>query len=405
MKKDDNNGRFLFDLLSVLLLLFLAGCWDQRDIEELSFKVGEALDMGEPTQLEQEFEKEDGKYKKRNLVTFTLQNVVPQATGKGQQEIGGGQQKAYENISVTGDSIYQLLKETALLDEHLPHGSHLKVVIIGEELARNLNLSNLINEYFRSLDVRESVNLFVAKGRAKDTLETKKAGEIPSFRLIELVENRLITTRILPPVTLTKLLAQLAGDSSFLLQTVVAKEGEVKLVGAAVINGKTKKLLGYLDEEDLEGIIWIAGEGKGGVVKSFYKDTDQLVVYKIDSMKSKIKAYVNEEDTISFDVKIQSEGTLIEDWVGPGNAFDNEFLKEAEKAIKKEVERLVRNVLEKMQDEYKVDVAGFGKRLRIQHPRVWEDIKEDWDKTFSDVAINYDIDITITDYSMLGSKK
>ncbi|MGO4886220.1 Ger(x)C family spore germination protein [Anaerobacillus sp. MEB173] len=401
MKQSHNNARFLLVSLSVLFLLVLTGCWDQIDIEELSFKVGEALDVGEPSPLEEEFEKVGGGYRKRNLITFTMQSVVPQSN---KQQEGGGQQKAYENYSVTGDSVNQLVREISLLDDHIPFGSHLKVVVIGEELARNINLLNLINEYLRALEVRESVIWFIAKGRAKDTLETKKTTEIPAFRLVELAENNVITTRILPPVTLTKLLANLSGDSSFLLQTVATKEGEVKFVGGAVINGKTKKLHGFLNEEEVEGVMWITGKQEGGVVKSFYEDTNQLIVYNVESMKSKITSHVD-GDNISFDLKIKSEGRLIEDWVWPGNAFEDEFLKKAEKAVEKEVERLVSNVIEKMQKEYQVDVSGFGNRLRIEQPKVWEKIKKDWDKIFSDVSINYSVEVTITDYSTTGSKE
>ncbi|WP_209122771.1 Ger(x)C family spore germination protein [Alkalihalobacillus sp. BA299] len=397
-----NNVQSLFISLLVIFLLFLTGCWDQRDIEELSINVGEALDMGEPSPHEQEFEKEGGGYQKRNLFTFTMQNVVPQASGGGQQE-GGGQQKAYENLSVTGDSVYQLFLELTLIDEHIPLGSHLKVVVIGEELARNINLLNLMNEYIRSHELRESVIYFIAKGKARDALEAKRT-EIPAFHLVKISENEKMTTRILPPVTQAKLNAYLSGDSSFLLQTVSAIEGEVKFAGGAVINGKTKKLHGFLNAEELDGITWITGKGEGGAVKSFDEETNQLIVYQAESIESKITSYLDGEN-ISFDVKIESKGRLVEDWVWPGNAFESEFLKKTEKAAEKEVERLVSNVLKKMQEEYQVDVAGFGNRLRIEHPKVWEKIKKDWDKTFSDVHINYSVEITITDYSTTGTKE
>lgn len=55
-------------------------------------------------------------------------------------------------------------------------------------------------------------------------------------------------------------------------------------------------------------------------------------------------------------------------------------------------------VVHKMQEEYHVDVAGFRDRLRIQHPRVWKKVKEDWDDTFSKSEITYDVDLNITDY-------
>jgi spore germination protein len=98
-------------------------------------------------------------------------------------------------------------------------------------------------------------------------------------------------------------------------------------------------------------------------------------------------------------------GRLSENWVVSGDTFKNEFLKKAEKSSEKEVKRLVGNVLEKMQKEYKTDVAGFGNRLRIEHPKVWNKVKKDWDQTFSEAPINYDVKLTLNDYGTTGGSK
>lgn len=58
-----------------------------------------------------------------------------------------------------------------------------------------------------------------------------------------------------------------------------------------------------------------------------------------------------------------------------------------------------------MQKEYKVDVAGFGNQLRIKRPRVWMRVKDNWDQTFSEVPINYDVKLMIKDYGTSGSRK
>jgi spore germination protein len=192
--------------------------------------------------------------------------------------------------------------------------------------------------------------------------------------------------------------------SSFLLQNVISTNGEVKFSGAAVITGKTKKLLGFLNEEELDGLTWITGKGKGGLVKNFDKETNQPIIYEVKSMKSKITPHIN-GNNISFDVKIESEGRLSENWVVSGENSGKIFLKRAEKAAEEEVNRLVNNVGEKMQKDYQVDVAGFGNRLRIEHPKVWEKVKKDWDQTFSEVSIEYNVKLTIIDYGASSFKK
>ncbi len=148
---------------------------------------------------------------------------------------------------------------------------------------------------------------------------------------------------------------------------------------------------------ELDGLTWITGTGKGGIVKSFDNKTGQPIVYEIKSMKSKITPYV-EKNNISFDVKIQSEGRLSENWVASGTSSENKPLRMKEQIFEKEVNRLVKQVLKKIQGNYSTDVAGFGNQLRIQHPRVWEKVKKDWDKRFSKIPIKYSVKLTITDY-------
>ncbi|MFH4134733.1 hypothetical protein WAI79_20195, partial [Acinetobacter baumannii] len=88
-------------------LLFLTGCWSSKEVEELSLIAGIALDKGKDSTIEKEDEEES--YPKRNLITATYHIVSSQAQSK-----GNGQQKRYINVSETGDSIHQIVREFSL---------------------------------------------------------------------------------------------------------------------------------------------------------------------------------------------------------------------------------------------------------------------------------------------------
>ncbi|TKH03466.1 Ger(x)C family spore germination protein [Peribacillus simplex] len=403
MKQTYNHVQFLQVLLAVLLLLSLTGCWSSHEIEELSLGIGVAFDKGKESTIEKELNEQGEGYSKKDLITSAYQLITPQVASSTTKQ-AGPQQKSYVNVSETGDSVLQMIREVSLRSEQPITAHHMKVIVIGEDLARSLNLEQLLDQNLRDNDYRPSCIVLISKGRASKTLETKTAGEIPAFRLVGIVDNEYKSTRILPPMSLIKIESKIQSGSSFLLQNVVSANGEVKFTGAAIIKGKTNKMTGFLNEEELDGVTWITGKGKGGLVKSFDKDTGQLIVYEIESMKSSIKPRVK-GNNISFDVNIESEGRLPETWVVSGDTFKNEFLKKAEKSSEKEVKRLVRNSLEKMQKEYRVDVAGFGNRLRIENPKVWKKVKKDWDKTFSETPINYDVKLTIKDYGTSGGLK
>ena len=403
MKQTSNHVQFLLVLFSVFLLVPLAGCWSSHEIEERSLGVGVALDKGKESMIEKEFDEQGGRYARKNLITSTYQLITPQVASSTTKQ-GGPQQKSYVNVSETGDSAFQMLRELSLRSDTPLTSPHMKVMVIGEALARSYSLEQLVDQSLRDNDVRPSCLMFISKGRASDTLESKTAGEIPAFRLSAMVENAYRTTRILPPMPLIKLESKIQSRSSFLLQNVVSANGEIKFAGAGIIKGKTNKMIGFLNEEELDGLTWIIGKGKGGLVKSFDKKTGQLIVYEIVSMKSHIQPHVK-GNNISFDVHIESVGRLSESWITSGSTFNNQFLQNAQKTSEKKVKHLVRNTVEKMQKEYQVDVAGFGNRLRIKHPRVWMRVKENWDQTFSEVPINYDVKLMIKDYGASGSTK
>lgn len=396
--------RFLFAWMQVVSLLFLSGCWSQKEIEEIALTVGMALDKGEETQVEQKLKRRGGSYPKKNLITVTYQFVNPQAAGQGTARGGSSQQKAYTNISQTGDSLLQITREFSLRTDRPISGGHFKIMVIGEELARTVRLRQLLDFYVRDNAFRPSALVFISKGRASKTLELKDPSQIPSFFLLGISDNRTRTNRLLPPMQLIKLIAKMQSQSSFLLQNVITVNGEMKFAGAGVIQGKSNKLAGFLNVTELEGITWITGKGKGGTIKSFDKQTGQLLVYEILSMQTKIKPYVK-GSSISFKVDIESEGRVGEDWAMEGNSFENEFLKRLEKATEAEIMHLAKKSLDKIQKNYKADVAGFGNELRIKYPKVWERVKEDWDNTFSKVPVKFTVDVTIKDYGTAGSKK
>ncbi|RBW68057.1 Ger(x)C family spore germination protein [Bacillus taeanensis] len=388
MKQILNNVRFLLVLLSILFFLSLTtGCWSSKEIESLSLVVGTALDKGEELT-------DKGEYQENTPITLTMQLVNPQAMGTGKQG-GESQQKPYINVSDTEFSIKSASEEISLRREGIVFGQHQKLMVIGEDLIKEVSLQQLLDPLIRDRDTRDSCLVFIAKGKASKALESNETSVIPSFHLIEISENQQ-STKTMPPMSLAKLTGIMQSESSFLLQNISSRNGEVKFEGAAIIKGKTKKLIGFFSKEELEGLTWITGNGKGGIVETFGQETGQPIVYEIASMKSFIQPRIN-GNNISFDVNIESEGRLSENWIVSGKLFENEILKNAEKAVEKEVKRLVENVVEKMQKEYEVDVAGFGNRLRIEHPKIWGEIKKDWDQTFSEVPIKYNINLTIQD--------
>ncbi|MDQ0195168.1 Ger(x)C family spore germination protein [Paenibacillus wynnii] len=388
----------------ILLLLtggvLLSGCWSSSPIEDLNVQVGIALDAADETGMEKEFEQKGGKYPKRNKMTCTYQFIVPEGSSGSTRD--GTQSKIYYNMSETGNSIFETIRELSLRTNRNPVGHHLKIIVIGESLARSTNLSELIDFFTRDNDIRLSVLVLVSKGKASEVLSQALPNQIPSLVLKGIYNNRDRSSRIGEPLSLAKLIGPLHGKTSFILQNVIASGKEPKFAGAGVIKGKTGKLIGFLNESEVEGLIWLTGRGKGGVLKIHDPESDKLITYEIKTIGSKIKAKMKGDD-ISFEVKIESTGRYIEMFVPGGEPLDESRIKEDEKVLEKHVKEMVQKTVAKLQGEFHVDAAEFGRTLHIQHPDVWNKVNENWDETFSHTPITYEVKIDIKDYGASGT--
>ncbi|WP_336245731.1 Ger(x)C family spore germination protein [Paenibacillus apiarius] len=385
----------------IAMLILLTGCWSRREIEDLGMTIGAAVDIGEETKVEQELEQKGGDYSKKNVLTLTYQVVEPgqsSGTGKG----GTKNKKGYRNITVTGDSLYESTREISLIRARPIFGRHYKVIVISDQIARTISLHRLLDFFMREQEFRPSCLVLISKGEASKTLEQKDKTEFPSMRLLGITDNQYRSSRLLPQMTLTKVLPEINAKSSFLLQNVITAEGDVKVAGAAVIYGKTGKLIGFLDEEDLESINWIKGTAEGGVVKAYDSRTGKVIVYEITSLKSKIRPHVN-GSRISFDVQIESDGRIGEEWTS-GNDFDNRIIRQVEADTVKMVKQRIDEMLHKVQKEYRADVIGLGEQVRIHYPRTWEKIKGEWDDIFADASIRYNVNVTVKEFGTTSIK-
>ncbi|MCY7849125.1 Ger(x)C family spore germination protein [Bacillus haynesii] len=393
MKQSTYKICFLFPIM----ILFLTGCWSSHEIEEIGLTFAMGFDKGRETALEKKFNKIGGDYPKKNRITLTYQYVNPSAAGA---QISGGSssQKPYINIYETGDSFQQIGSEVSLRQDRPIFSSHLKVIVIAADLLRTYSLKELLDQSLRDNEIRLSTLVLITRGRASDTLELKDgAGKIPAFHLSRIVHNDFKAKKILPPVTLAKLPGMMKGGTSYLLQNIIGVNGEIKYAGAVAINGKTNKLLGFLDEKDLDGIMWIKGQGVGGTVKNYDPKTKKLTAMAVDHLKSEIKPVVK-GNRLSFKVNIESEAHLAENWNTTGAAIDKNYLKRKEANASQTVKQLVEQITEKMQKEYKADLAGFGDEVRIQYPSLWRKLKKNWDEVFTEIPIQYDVNITIEEF-------
>jgi spore germination protein len=238
--------------------------------------------------------------------------------------------------------------------------------------------------------------VFISDGLARDSFFTKQKGEIPVFRIKEMIRNQYRTSKVMKPVILSELDALMHSKRSYVLQNLITTEGNLEFSGAAIIKGDTGLWIGDLNQEDTQCLAWLTGKGKSGAIKSYDWDKNPIT-YEMKSMKSKIKSKAEGED-ITFEVSVETEGRLIETWNTANYSTSAAYSEKIGLIFEERLEQMMQKLVQKIQADYKTDVAGFGDTLSIQHPKVWKKVKDTWDDTFSRSKISIKVDLKITDF-------
>ncbi|MGQ9008309.1 Ger(x)C family spore germination protein [Bacillus stercoris] len=363
----------------VLMLQMLCGCWDVKDIEKLSFARGLAID-----------ETDDHQYK------LTYQNLLPQSEDS--QSAG---KPEFVNVTSYGKTILEAVSDVSIKDPPI-YSDHLKVILLGEKLMRNQNIDQVFNHFIRDDELRRSSYLMAARGKAGDVF-TKGSPEqqqpMPSEKLIELTNNSGYNGKIMMPLRIGRASIYCQNGYSFLIQAVKNQKGKAKYDGAGIIKSGSNKLVGFLSADELQTLTWVMGTIRGGVMPT--TDKGHPITFEIRKSKSKIKAAIENGKPV-FQVSVNTRGILTEDQNPNENSFHKNYLHRLENIFEKKLERDVKQVMDKLQHEYKIDPIFLSDYIRIRYPEYWNNVKGHWDEIFSEADFKYDISFKIINFGTVG---
>lgn len=358
-----------------LLLFFCGGCWDSADIEDMSFVIGFGLDSSE---------------NEKSPIKHTTQLAVTKKKG---EQGAAPQGKMYQDITLEGKSIQDILRSLSLQLPYPVYTDHLESIVINQETARAYDLSILLDQMLRDNTTRLSPLVVLSKEQASDILNTNIEGEIPSSYISSIFENETSTLKLLPGVRLGQVASNLSSQKSFVLPNVKKLKNTVKVDGAGVIKGKDGKLKGFLTIKETEGINWLSGKGKAGLLE-FKDDKGNTIVYEVQNYRTKVKSKFQNEH-LSFQVQVKAQGWINEDWSRTSHNMSEEYVKKLQYYAEKEMKKLMASSLEKLQKDYETDVVDFSDSFRIAYPREYKKMKKNWDDFFSKADVSFRTDVQI----------
>ncbi|WP_163970924.1 Ger(x)C family spore germination protein [Oceanobacillus halotolerans] len=365
------------------LCILLVGCWDRIEIEERGFIIGASVDLAENHQ------------NNNQELMLTSQFVVP--SGLGAPTDGGNSSGAFMNLSVTGNSLFDMNRDMAKLTSLTPFYEHLKVIIISEEVVREPHVfGNVMDIFIRDHEMRRGVKVVISEGQAQQTFDMKPKNEdLPAIFIESVMENSTANANVLEPIHLGEVHEYLLGNRSFVLPRIFPLGNSVEYEGAAVFQGDTNKMVGILEGDEAKGLGYVTKENKGGVVKTTIDD--QIVTLEIERSKSDITLKNKKRGNLKIDIKIDMEVGIAETF-GSRRITSPKFIEKAEKAGSNQIKEIVNQTIKKVQEQYEADVLGIDNVLQNEHYDLWKEIREDWDKGenyFVQSTINVKADVKV----------
>ncbi|MEC5423564.1 Ger(x)C family spore germination protein [Virgibacillus sp. C22-A2] len=353
--------------LGIIGMLFLAGCWDRTEVNDIAIVLGVGLDRADEDQLE-----------------LSVQIINPGALGGGQAG-GGGEGGEVSTVQrITGRTIFDASSKLQQEVSRELFIGHNQVVFIGEKLAEE-GIHKYIDYFARSPFPRLRMNVFVTKGGPADFLNIKPDLETSSAEFARKLANFEIGVNI----TLKDLMEMLSSNDSGAVLPIVKivsdspEKPGLRTEGTAVFD--KGKMVGEIDEKLTRGLLWLRDEIKTSTVTIEPEEAEGLISFYIFDASTVLKPEIKNGkwkmvvEVESFDDVRENETKL--------NMGDPATLKKVEKQLEQEIDERIRLTLELVQKEMQVDIVNFGKAFRRHYPKEWNKVKDQWKEKFPEVEV------------------
>lgn len=383
-------------MIMLMLAIVMSGCWDRIEIEQKGFVIGAAIDIQQTEEVEERIEEvAPGKPEGKVRFALTQQFVIPAGISGG-GDTGGGTEKAYLNLTSEGDTIFEIVRSVAARISRTPVYDHNELIIISEELAKSPYMRYALDYFIRQPEMRRGTRVMISKDDARDIIEIEQTIESTPVHYIESIsKNNFKNSRMQPPSRLGDIHQYLLLDQSFLIQRVVGEKNEVKVAGNAVISGQDNQMVGFLGEEETEGLNFLTGQVKGGLLEINFHGN--MVVFEIREANHELVADVSNPERIKFTVTVKTEGVIAE-YFNQESLMEGNIIEEIETQVADEIVRLMEDAISKVKDDFNADVLKFGQHLKMYHYDLWQEIKGDWEtgrKLFQKVEVELHANTTI----------
>ncbi len=348
--------------------LFLTGCWDRVEINDLALVLATGLD------------KSDG-----NRIELSVQLAIPIRMGGGQKGSQGGEGVPTIVEKATGNTIFEAMSRIQEKFSRRIFWGHNQVIFIGEKLAEE-GIQKHIDFFARYPETRLRAYTFITAGKAIDALKVIPNLERSSSEVARELTNLKVGLRI----TVKDLLQMLRSEADSAALPWIEVEGHqqkhegFRLNGSAVF--RKDKMVGRINDKVTMVLLWLRNDigmsdvtikpvGEDGQISLRLIHAQTVLTPKIENGKWKMIIKIMTEDDV-----VENETKL--------NVMNTEIVRRLERQLEQDINKRIRLALNEVQKDMKADIVGFGIAFNRQYPDQWAKVKEQWDEKFPEIEVD-----------------
>jgi spore germination protein KC len=363
--------------LAILLTLapcLLSGCWSVNEINDLAIITVLGID-------------------KTDKAEFKISALVirPSGSVSSISAAGGSSQQAPAIIATsTGDTVFSAMRKLSSVLAKKMYWAHLQAIVIGEQAAGE-NLIAALDILARQHEFRKNIHILATRGAAEDIVRTKPLLEGSLGAEIDGLVRYSRYTGSTTVNDISHFVASISSDTKdhFTGEISPSLYNGVKLtqdggsVSALSIRGsavfKKGKLIGWLNENETRGVMWVLGKVKSGIVEVTCPDDKHgKISLEITRASRQLKpSFSNDKPVMDATINVDAQ---IGEAVCPQLDLNTDTLRKLNELLSAQVKLDIDQALQKVQKQWQTDIFQFGEAIYKKHPDQWKELAPEWRK-------------------------
>ncbi|WP_339218206.1 Ger(x)C family spore germination protein [Paenibacillus sp. FSL H8-0332] len=376
----------------LLISLLLSGCWERKELNELAFVLALGLDKAE------------------NGYNVTMQVVIPSSISSQNAGGTGGSGVPVVVYNFTVPTVYESLRKFNLVSSRSPYLGHIRVLVIGEELARE-GVGETLDVIKRSREPRMDFYVMVArKTTAENVLKVlTPLDRLPATKLFSSLDKSYKISSKTVAVTLDQFIEDLILQGESPVLTGVEVEGDpeagseksnveqtdprTKLRYESVAVFRKDKLLGWIDDDYTVGFNYVTDN----VTKNtgHFKDEagSLIIIEALTSTTSRKVKIIDGEPHIYLSAETLCNVQEVE---GADKLDTEAKIRLLEEKTEDRIVKRMEKAVEGISKQFNVDIFGFGQSIYRKSPKAWERLKEGKGEDYlRTLPVHYESSVTI----------